>query len=186
MDIKEKIMGELILRLYNKNDKNDYKILFPLMKNFLNDYYGKEEISEARVYRTIFAFLSPRKGTNEAYFFENEHHEIIGFCVVLEDRRNNSLIIQHFYICPSLRRNKEHHWGTTAFNSLKLLFNPNYITLEVIDGNENSHEFWNSLGFIEIIEAFSKISGFPCVHKFTLKINVKNGIAKTHSPAVRR
>lgn len=164
---------EISLRLYNKKDRKDYKQLFPLMRSFLEDYCGKKEIDDIRVNNAIFAYLSLNKETNEAYFFEDDNHEVIGFCVITKELRTNSIKIHHFYISPPFRRDKAHHWGTAALNLIKSLLNPDYITLDVINGNETAREFWKSLGFIEKVESFSRISGFPYINKFTLNINVK-------------
>jgi hypothetical protein len=163
---------EISLRLYNKSDNEDYKQLLPFMKSFLEDYGGKKEVHEIRANSAIFAFLSPKKEANEAYFIEKENHGTIGYCIVTRDYRTNSFNIHHFFISPPFRRDKEHHWGTAAFNLLKLLYNPDYITVDVINGNETAREFWKSFGFVESIESFSKIPGFPLVYKLVLYINV--------------
>lgn len=165
---------EILLRLYKKGNREDHKRLLPLMKSFLEEYCGREEIDEYRVNNTIFAFLSIKKASNEAYFFENDRGEVIGFCVITKELRTNSLIIHHFYICPAFRRDED-HLGTAAFNLINSLLNPDYITLDVINGDETARKFWKSLGFIESKGPFSKVPGLPWINEYVLCINGKPG-----------
>ena len=164
-------MNKLSLREYKKTSQ-DRKLIFPLMKYFLKDYYGVENITNQRTVDTIIQLLATNQNKNEAYFFRLENQGIIGFCIVVRGPRLDTIKIQHFYILPGFRRNKECHWGTSAFQLVIEKLKPSCVMVEVILKNEIAKKFWISLGFTQKYESKWKlISGIYNTFKFDLNEN---------------